>query len=184
MKRDLTPSEAVAGRPFPLYQCHKVVHAIELRDLDLSPPRHPEASIEDAVSAPMLLPMDPLFPPIAVTETWIMTKIGTDNLAKIRAGGHCGWYVVYDDGYTSWSPDEAFSTGYHGPLPQGQDSQALVGRTIGREEDLPREFFSDLTVVVVAGPFVLLQDENGKLWEWSSGSGIRRARVERPNERT
>lgn len=78
----------------PRYVCHKTVHALKIGGI--------AEEIERGVLYPTLLPTDVQFRSIRVTHDWMM---------KHRPVAP-GYYVVYEDGYTSWSPVEAFEKGY------------------------------------------------------------------------
>ena len=77
---------------YPLYECHKQVRAIRIGSVDVLP----------APYGSQLVPADPAFPTIDVSAEWIAKH-------EPVAGG---FFVVYDGGYTSFSPAEAFESGY------------------------------------------------------------------------
>lgn len=80
----------------PRYVCHKIVHALKLEGFNA----------KMAAGMPVLLiPADKRFAPIEVTQEWAREK-------KIAETDDPGYYVAYEDGYTSWSPTEAFEKGY------------------------------------------------------------------------
>lgn len=70
----------------PRYRCHKEVWALKI----------------EAVTGLELVPTDKRFLPIAVTGEWLAKH-------KPEAGGY---WVQYKDGYTSYSPAQAFEEGY------------------------------------------------------------------------
>lgn len=74
-----------AREALPQYQCHKKVHALQISYVGVA-----------------TLYVHGTFAPIEVGEKWI-------SKYKPEAGGY---YVLYDDGYTSFSPKEAFEDGY------------------------------------------------------------------------
>ena len=78
-------SEGV-GRKMPRYQCHKQVHALKI------------AAFDGAI----ITPADEGYAPFVVTEDYVRKH-------NPEAGGY---YVVYDDGYKSFSPAKAFEEGY------------------------------------------------------------------------
>jgi hypothetical protein len=79
---------------YPLYQCHKFVHALKIRNV---------AQVIDGFNSHYeLIPEDEQYDPVVITEEW---KTKHDP----QPGGY---YVVYDDGYTSFSPAQAFEDGY------------------------------------------------------------------------
>lgn len=77
-------------RKLPRYQCHKRVSALVIRAI-IENPRGYELHFEDE-----------RFAPHQVSREWC-GKHGP------RAGGY---FVVYDDGYQSFSPADAFEAGY------------------------------------------------------------------------
>jgi len=81
----------------PKYQSHKIVHALKLIGFEPSP----------LTMGYNLLPQDPAFDVIHVSSEWMREK-------KVKLFGvhDAGYYVVYPDGYASWSPTEAFEKGY------------------------------------------------------------------------
>lgn len=79
----------------PRYVCHKKVWALKIRSIINSPPNSPEGSAA-------LEMHDAGFAPVTVDVEY-MTK------HKPQAGGY---YVVYPDGYKSFSPAKAFEEGY------------------------------------------------------------------------
>jgi len=82
-----------AVTPMPKYVCHKTVHALKIVALEID------------LSSWILIPEDRAFLPLEVTQEWCRKhEIDRTKLP--------GYYVVYEDGYTSWSPIEAFEKGY------------------------------------------------------------------------
>jgi len=81
-----------AARELPKYQCHKQVHALQIKDI-----------LENDQDG-------------AATLTWVEEDYGPLRVDAIWMRRHNpqlgGYYVVYDDGYTSYSPPEAFAKGY------------------------------------------------------------------------
>ena len=73
----------------PKYRCHKEVHAVEIEKITYS--KH----------YAMIYP-DSRFAAIRVDAEYVRKH-------NPQAGGY---YVVYKDGYESWSPKEAFEDGY------------------------------------------------------------------------
>lgn len=91
----------------PQYQSHKKVWALKLKDVVKH--AHPDPNTDDAAfeasdafQGAHLMPEDPGFAPIPVDAEWYRKH-------DPKAGGY---YVVYPDGYKSWSPAEAFEAGY------------------------------------------------------------------------
>lgn len=79
----------------PKYECHKVVHALKLGAIEIN---------EDK-SATLVPKESDVYAPFSVDAEWTEKFKGSDN-------DDPGYYVVYKDGYTSWSPTEAFEEGY------------------------------------------------------------------------
>ena len=80
----------------PRYKCHKEVSTLKIQQVveDHINPEKPFTVYFD----------DPHFAPVQVTKAW-----------ADRFPWHLkdpGYYVVYEDGYTSWSPTKAFEEGY------------------------------------------------------------------------
>lgn len=75
----------------PRYQCHKQVHALKIEGI--------EHLYGDGA---VITPADEGWQPFRVDEAYIRKH-------NPQAGGY---YVVYDDGYQSFSPAKAFEEGY------------------------------------------------------------------------
>jgi hypothetical protein len=83
----------------PLYRCHKEVWALKIKSIRQAP------SEQEAVNPGgdwYLVPEDEGFAPLLV---------GHDYYTKHRPAVG-GYYVVYDDGYKSFSPAKPFEQGY------------------------------------------------------------------------
>lgn len=78
-----------AMREMPRYRCHKEVWALKIKSIE-----------RDAVT--LMSFEDPGYAAIPISFEW-------DEKHKPQAGGY---YVVYQDGYKSYSPAEAFESGY------------------------------------------------------------------------
>lgn len=74
----------------PLYQCHKKVRAIKIK------------RIESADSGERLIPEDENYNPIFVSSAYMQKH-------SPEVGGY---FVLYADGYQSFSPAKAFENGY------------------------------------------------------------------------
>lgn len=77
----------------PMYKCHKEVWALKIKDV---------ASQDPADAGWKVIPEDGAYAPIVVSDEWVQKH-------QPRVGGY---YVVYKDGYVSFSPAEAFEDGY------------------------------------------------------------------------
>lgn len=85
-----------AAAEMPKYECHKTVWALKIKNIEYE---HDDDS--DAVTA-TITPADEGYGPFVVDEAYL-------NKHKPEAGGY---YVVYADGYKSFSPAGAFESGY------------------------------------------------------------------------
>ncbi len=86
-----------AMREMPQYQCHKRVWALKIKEISQSNPE----IVMDGGSWSIAF-HDGGFAPIAVSHEWY---------EKHRPEAD-GYYVVYEDGYRSYSPAKAFEDGY------------------------------------------------------------------------
>ena len=86
MNNMIIPTREMPAAQMPTYKSHKTVWALKI------------AAIDGAT----ITPEDHGFAPFVVDEEYLSKH-------KPQAGGY---YVVYADGYKSWSPAEAFESGY------------------------------------------------------------------------
>lgn len=77
-----------ASAELPRWQCHKTVHAVKMA----------------GYANGTVYPADPTYAPFEAPTAWDDRYRGTDT--------DPGYYVVYEDGYVSWSPTKAFEEGY------------------------------------------------------------------------
>ena len=82
----------------PRYQCHKQVWALKIKSI------RPDAWGEEREGdgSAMIAPAEQGYAPFKVDANYMhkhMPQVG-------------GYYVVYDDGYKSFSPADAFESGY------------------------------------------------------------------------
>jgi hypothetical protein len=77
----------------PKYRCHKEVHALKIADI---------RGWSEVGSGAAITPADEGFAPFTVDDEYLAKH-------KPQVGGY---YVVYADGYQSFSPAEAFESGY------------------------------------------------------------------------
>lgn len=82
--------EALNSTEMPRYRCHKEVWALKIKRVDFL---EGEGRIH---------PVDTRYAPFMVDKEFM-------NKHEPRPGGY---YVVYKDGYKSFSPAEAFESGY------------------------------------------------------------------------
>lgn len=81
----------------PIYRCHKRVHALKIKALEPT-----KAEYEEADGGLWMIPSDERYAPIKLPLSFV-------DKHKPKEGGY---YVVYDDGYASFSPAQAFESGY------------------------------------------------------------------------
>lgn len=89
------------SRQMPRYKSHKKVWALKIATIEFDTDKANVENRETDGSA-IITPVEDGYAPFSVDHTYVR-KHGP------KAGGY---YVVYDDGYKSWSPAEAFEAGY------------------------------------------------------------------------
>ncbi len=77
----------------PKFTSHKTVHALKIAAIEI----HEDRSAT-------IVPKNDCFSPFEVDADWVSCFKRTDD--------DPGYYVVYKDGYKSWSPSQAFEDGY------------------------------------------------------------------------
>ncbi|HEX2868694.1 MAG TPA: hypothetical protein VHO03_16760 [Ignavibacteriales bacterium] len=86
-------------REMPCYRCHKEVHALKIKSIDIDPK---PADGPDLYPGATITPEEEGYAPIHVSFEYLVKhspKVG-------------GYFVVYADGYQSYSPALAFENGY------------------------------------------------------------------------
>jgi hypothetical protein len=89
------------GAEMPRYQCHKKVWALKIQNIT----RHAypeETPIEESAPSLTLTFADPGYAPMEIDHKMITRYMPVPG----------DYYVVYDDGYKSFSPAKAFEEGY------------------------------------------------------------------------
>jgi hypothetical protein len=84
-------------REMPKYKCHKEVHALKIAEI-----RDTTVPGNESDGSRLIVPADEGFAPFRVHRDYMFKH-------KPQVGGY---YVVYADGYISFSPAEAFEDGY------------------------------------------------------------------------
>jgi hypothetical protein len=84
-------SSAAPLTELPRYRSHKIVRAVKI-----------DRVVRGEGNGWLIYPADSSFAPIAVSSAYVET----------HAPQWGGYYVVYEDGYESWSPAQAFEEGY------------------------------------------------------------------------
>ena len=87
-----------ASIEMPRYQSHKVVWALKIKAIV----RDGEGEDRETDGSAMITPEEPGYAPFKVDHAYM-------HKHKPQVGGY---YVVYGDGYQSWSPADAFESGY------------------------------------------------------------------------
>lgn len=82
----------------PRYKCHKVVHALKIGRVE---PR-PRPDNEENDGSFVITPVEVGYAPFGVDHSYMEKHSPQPG----------GYYVVYADGYKSYSPAEAFEAGY------------------------------------------------------------------------
>lgn len=77
----------------PRYKCHKKVWALKIAAVEIH---------QDGTTT--IAPKDEGYAPFTTKAEWLKRWKGIET--------DLGYYVVYDDGYASWSPTKAFEEGY------------------------------------------------------------------------
>lgn len=85
--------EGSVAAEMPKYKCHKEVWALEIDAIEV----HEDKSATIA-------PVDSRYAPFKTEAGWANAFKGSEE--------DKGYYVVYKDGYKSWSPKKAFEEGY------------------------------------------------------------------------
>ncbi|WP_239142564.1 Gp49 family protein [Variovorax sp. WS11] len=101
------------GCEMPQYQCHKKVWALKIAGI--VPKENPDPTGRSAASSygARIVPADEGFAAFEVDAEYVCKH-------NPKAGGY---YVVYDDGYKSFSPAQAFESGY---APIGSSARTVV----------------------------------------------------------
>lgn len=90
----MTQDGAGVSAEMPRYRCHKQVWALKIKFIDV------QYAAEGG--GWWITPEESGYARFAVSHEYVMKH-------KPAVGGY---YVVYDDGYQSWSPAKAFEDGY------------------------------------------------------------------------
>lgn len=93
---------SLATTELPRYKCHKEVWALKIRDLVPQLSETVFGSEDASLDGATIYPNDPRYAPFYVDQAYIEKH-------KPEIGGY---YVVYKDGYKSYSPADAFEGGY------------------------------------------------------------------------
>jgi hypothetical protein len=105
------PTEGCAAE-MPRYRSHKIVHALKIKEITpANPPTIAELEEllngeefhgDEEIVGAIITPEEDGFAAFLVSRRYVLKH-------NPQVGGY---YVVYADGYKSWSPAEAFEEGY------------------------------------------------------------------------
>lgn len=87
-----------ASMEMPRYLCHKKVHALKIAKIV----RDGEGENRETDGSAMITPADEGYAPFKVDFAYMSKHKPVEG----------GYFVVYEDGYKSFSPAEAFESGY------------------------------------------------------------------------
>ena len=90
-----------AKKEMPKYKCHKEVHALKILSIEMDRDKAAKENRETDGSA-IITPFEEGYSPFKVTRGYL----------KKHSPEVGGYYVVYEDGYKSFSPSEPFEEGY------------------------------------------------------------------------
>ncbi len=90
-------ADMAEGCTLPVYRCHKMVQAAKITKIDL---HNQDDSIVKCATATLHFGL--IGQSVTVDDSWLANHNPEEG----------GWFVVYDDGYQSYSPAKAFETGY------------------------------------------------------------------------
>lgn len=96
-----TAPKPESAQEMPRYKCHKEVWALKIQRIELDSDKARCEQRETDGSA-KVIPADAGFAPFKVDSQYLQKH-------KPQSGGY---YVVYADGYKSYSPADAFESGY------------------------------------------------------------------------
>lgn len=91
-----------ATREMPKYKCHKQVHALKIASIELDIDKAKLEGNRETDGSAVIVPVESGYAPFKVDHDFIRKH-------NPQPGGY---YVVYEDGYQSFSPAKAFEDGY------------------------------------------------------------------------
>lgn len=90
------------AREMPRYKSHKTIWALKIKSIVFDADLAREDDNRETDGSAMITPEESGYAPFKVNHAYVKKH-------EPKAGGY---YVVYADGYQSWSPAEAFEDGY------------------------------------------------------------------------
>jgi hypothetical protein len=97
----IDPNMGQVQREMPRYQSHKKVWALKIKQVLLDSSLA-QAQGRETTGGAIITPEEEGYAPFTVNAEYVRKH-------NPQVGGY---YVVYDDGYKSWSPADAFESGY------------------------------------------------------------------------
>jgi hypothetical protein len=97
LRRFAEARDSGVGMEMPRYKCHKVVHALKIAKI-----LDPTLPGNESDGSRVIVPVEPGYAPFSVDRDYVRKH-------EPQVGGY---FVAYDDGYTSFSPAQAFEDGY------------------------------------------------------------------------
>jgi len=103
-KENITPQKGIIAESWPKYQSHKVVKALKIKEIWLDEElavredRETDASVHIST--------------VEAVADFKLPESYRKRLPLNPLDGVGGYVVVYEDGFVSWSPAEAFESGY------------------------------------------------------------------------
>jgi len=85
------------NKEMPKYKCHKIVHALKIKNILYS-----SNSSSDFDGSAVITPEENDYAPFKVSNNYLHKHNPVVG----------GYFVVYEDGYQSFSPADAFESGY------------------------------------------------------------------------
>lgn len=95
-------NEERASIEMPKYQCHKQVWALKIKSVLFTAPKTDGNGLSECGRSAEIVPEEDKYEPFMVDENYISKHNPKEG----------GYFVVYDDGYKSFSPADAFESGY------------------------------------------------------------------------
>lgn len=95
-------SEPQTGAEMPRYRSHKTVHALRIKSIVTLTSEDMMSTGGPLPDGALIYPEEAGYGAVSVDQAYVAKhnpKVG-------------GYYVVYADGYASWSPADAFEEGY------------------------------------------------------------------------
>lgn len=88
--------------PLPSYRCHKEVWALKIKEIQRDTPLTTDPPADEEEPGATIVPVELGYAPFPVTAEFMRKH-------RPMPGGY---WVVYKDGYQSFSPAQAFEEGY------------------------------------------------------------------------